>query len=95
MHASAVPRFGFGTHDATLVLALRDPSGLADLPIARILIKAREKALKCPRARIGNRGRIEKQWGGASGADPLVYRWGTVQTLVADIREGLEEPRSA
>jgi hypothetical protein len=76
-------------------VALRNPRGLAEFPIARTLIQAREKALKGPRARIGDRGRIEKQWRGASGVDPLVYRWGTVQTLVADIREGLEESRHA
>jgi len=75
-------------------VALRNPRRLADLPIARTLIKAREKTLKGPRARIGNRGRIEKQWSGASGVDPLVYGWGTVQSIVADIRNSFEEAAS-
>ncbi|MCB1273307.1 MAG: hypothetical protein KDB25_02785 [Leucobacter sp.] len=55
---------------------------------ARRLITLREKCNKKSLARIDNPKRLQT-WSGASGAGALNYRWGTVRTIMADIRNGL------
>lgn len=54
---------------------------------ARGLIVDRERALKGPRARLENQRALDL-WGGASGAEQLVYRWPVVSVIVNDILHG-------
>lgn len=78
-----------------LLLAAQQPASLVENEQARQLIEDREYALKRSRAKLKHREYLET-WGGASGADRLSYRWNTVQTLLADIHDGLtaEEPHA-
>ena len=72
-----------------LALALDgDPKGIDANPKATELIWARELTLKRKQARLDNPRALEL-WGGAAGVSQLDYRWGTVQTIVADIQRGL------
>jgi len=73
-----------------IALAPAGAFGVADEASARDLIRARERELKGPLARLGNLG-AQERWNGASGAAQLNYRWGTVQTIVSDILHGLAE----
>lgn len=66
--------------------AAYDPARSKDL---RGLIADRERANKGEQSRLNN-ARLLKEWSGASGAGRLIYRWATVQTLVGDIKEGLD-----
>lgn len=66
----------------------KDPAQLADDPHAREFIVTREQRLKGERSRLTNRSYLE-QWNGASGARPLIYRWGMTQTIVREIHEAL------
>jgi len=67
---------------------LQDASGLAEDAMARALVEARERRLKGPRSRFAN-SRVRDQWSGQAGVGQLKYRWGTVQTLLADLYAGL------
>lgn len=58
---------------------------------ARGLIRARERQLKGPRARIGNTRALEL-WNGASGADRLNYRWPSARRILSDIFAALGGP---
>ena len=71
------------------VLAAGDPSILRKDELARRLIADRESQLKGPRARLKSRTHLDL-WNGASGADPLNYRWRITQRLVDDIVTGLK-----
>lgn len=64
-------------------------AGIVDHAQARILIKNRERVTKKGQARLAN-DRLLRAWNGASGSRRLVYRWGTVRRLVADVVEALE-----
>jgi hypothetical protein len=55
---------------------------------ARRLIEDREKTLKGPRARIGNKRALE-MWTGAAGTGQLEYRWSRVQRIIQDVLQGL------
>jgi Family of unknown function (DUF6361) len=55
---------------------------------ARRLIEDRERAVKRGLARLQNRRALEL-WGGASGVEPLGYRWGVANRIITDIRQGL------
>jgi hypothetical protein len=68
----------------------RKPEGSEAL---RRLVADRERLNKGEQSRLNN-DRLLKQWSGASGAGRLVYRWGNVQTLVGDIKEGLDSATS-
>jgi hypothetical protein len=57
---------------------------------ARDLIANREQVQKKAQSRIRNE-RLLRTWTGASGSEPLVYRWGTVRDLVTDIVDATEE----
>lgn len=74
------------------MLATGDASSIATNPAARALIADRERTTKKAQARLVNH-RLLRAWNGASGTRRLVYRWGTVRRLVADIvnaAEGLD-----
>lgn len=62
---------------------------VADSTAARGLVADRERLQKRRQARLTNQ-KLLTTWSGAAGARPLLYRWGTAQTVVADIAEGLE-----
>lgn len=59
---------------------------LADNKQARTLIRAREIALKGPRARLTNPVALG-QWGGASGLVRLDYRWRIVRGYLKDLHD--------
>lgn len=61
---------------------------------ARNLIKDRELARKRAQARLSNKRALEL-WGGAAGADRLVYRWPGTYLLLSDILDGLEREHDA
>ena len=76
--------------NAWLDLALTEssPDVLAGDGRARGLLRERERELKKSRARLGNARALER-WSGASGAQPLNYRWHRVNVIIADILKGL------
>lgn len=55
----------------------------------RTLVEQREISLKTGQARLRN-DRLLRQWGGASGAEPLSFRWSQVKRIVGDIVNGVE-----
>src|SRR5690606_10954068 len=57
-------------------------------PAQRTLIRDREALLKRNRARLLHREYLQ-MYSGATGADPLHYRWGTAHTMANDILRGL------
>ena len=57
---------------------------------AQHLIVDREVALKGSLARLRNQSALEL-WNEASGTCQIDYRWGSAQTIGADILRGLEE----
>lgn len=59
----------------------------------RDAIAERERVNKGAQSRLQNERQIIN-WGGSSGAGRLLYRWPNVQTLLADIREGLADASS-
>lgn len=67
-----------------------DPATSKEL---RGLIADRERLNKGEQSRLNN-DRLLKEWSGASGAGRLTYRWSTVQTMVGDIKEGLDRVAS-
>ncbi|MFN3219837.1 MAG: DUF6361 family protein [Acidimicrobiales bacterium] len=79
--------------DSWLDLVHQSRGDLVESPMARELIADREYKLKRGMARLGNPRQLEL-WGGAAGVAQLVYRWGTVRTMVNDIVEGLADARS-
>ncbi|GAA3881549.1 DUF6361 family protein [Tessaracoccus defluvii] len=62
---------------------------LADAPQVRSFIRERERRHKRSQARLGNRRRLS-QWGGASGAMELEFRWPQARRILLDIHDGLE-----
>ena len=71
----------------------RTSHGLADDPHARALIMNREVFQKRGQARLRN-DRLMRQWGGASGAARLNFRWPVVARLLNDIARGREGSRA-
>ena len=67
--------------------------GLADDRDARALVRNREFHQKGSQARLRN-DRLMRQWGGASGAGRLDFRWQNVKTLLNDIADGREDGRA-
>ena len=63
--------------------------GLADDREARTLITEREVFQKKNQSRLRN-DRLMQQWGGASGAGRLDFRWPNIKTLLNDIADGRE-----
>lgn len=61
---------------------------LVDEPLARQLMRDREGWLKKTRSRFTNARALE-MWGGRSGANRLDFRWGTTQSLLKDLHDGL------
>lgn len=64
------------------------PRSIADDAALRDLIRGRERQMKGPRARLGNRRALDA-WGGASAADRLEFRWSYVTSHLQDIYDGL------
>lgn len=56
----------------------------------RRVIERRESSLKRQRARLTNK-RARELWRGDSGTAQLSFRWGTAQTIVLDILNGLQK----
>lgn len=56
---------------------------------AATLIEGRERDMKGERSRFKNPSAL-KQWGGASGLEPLTYRWSITRTFLADLKAGLD-----
>lgn len=73
-----------------MVLGPEGPASLAVDRRAQELIRERERRLKGEWARLSKRRALE-QWGGASGAGQLDYRWGYAHTILSDIFSGLEK----
>jgi len=65
-----------------------DASKAAMTVQARELIANREQVQKKAQSRLRN-DRLLRTWTGASGADPLSFRWGTVRDLVTDVVDGI------
>jgi hypothetical protein len=63
-------------------------SPISDLPSARSLVREREIKLKNTQSRFVNLKALG-QWSGHAGTRRLSYRWGTVGTLLEDLRGGL------
>lgn len=67
----------------------RVSDGLADDSEARTLVRERELFQKKNQSRLRN-DRLMQQWGGASGAGRLDFRWPNIKTLLNDIADGRE-----
>lgn len=85
------PRVGVPTRvfvDAWLdaVVTGRTGGAAEDMEL-RALVENRERRQKGTQSRLVNE-RLLRTWSGASGTSRLVYRWGTVRRIVADVREG-------
>ena len=65
---------------------LADENGgeIADLRVARDLVRERERTLKCSQSRFANRTVLDR-WGGRSGADRLNFRWGEANSHIRDL----------
>ena len=68
-------------------------NGLTEDPDARALVRDRELRQKGGQARLRN-DRLMRQWGGASGAGRLDFRWPNIKTLLNDIVDGKENGRA-
>ncbi|QHD86033.1 hypothetical protein GR168_12065 [Gordonia sp. JH63] len=68
----------------------RDPYIMPADPDIRRMIAARERKNKGEQSRLNNERQI-KNWGGSSGSARLNFRWPVVQTLLADIKDGLAD----
>lgn len=77
--------------DTWLDLVLAEGPGAVRSDHARALVGQRERLLKGASSRLFN-ARAREQWGGASGAGRLAYRWPTARRIITDIVEGLRAP---
>lgn len=68
----------------------RDPYTVPADPDIRRMIAERERKNKGEQSRLNNERQI-KNWGGSSGSARLNFRWPVVQTLLADIKDGLAD----
>lgn len=68
----------------------RDPHSMSSDPDIRRMIAERERKNKGEQSRLNNDRQI-KNWGGSSGSARLNFRWQIVQTLLADIKDGLAD----
>ena len=68
----------------------RDPHTMSSDTTIRRMISERERKNKGEHSRLSNDRQI-KNWGGSSGSARLNFRWPIVQTMLADIREGLAD----
>ncbi|WP_044507915.1 DUF6361 family protein [Gordonia sp. KTR9] len=66
----------------------RGPHTMSTDPDIRQIIAERERKNKGEQSRLNNDRQI-KNWGGSSGSPRLNFRWPIVQTLLADIKDGL------
>lgn len=70
-----------------LSIAIERPESVVDDRAARELVAHREIAVKGALARVTNLRALER-WNGASGTEPLLYRWRQTRRLVSDVRAG-------
>ena len=70
-----------------------DAQMLIETEPTRAMISERERKNKGENSRLNNDRQI-RNWGGASGAGRLTYRWFIVQRMLTDIREGLSRADS-
>ena len=68
-----------------LALVRTGAAALSDSEAARALVRDRERRLKGSQSRLNNRA---IQWGGASGAERLSFRWGQAQAHLRDLHHG-------
>jgi hypothetical protein len=71
-----------------LALPPASASEVVESQRARVMVKAREQALKGDQARLFNQRALER-WNGDSGTGRIGFRWFRVQRIVLDILEGL------
>jgi hypothetical protein len=62
-----------------------------DDPVARELIRYRERLTKGGLARLHNERALER-WSGASSLGRLTYRWDQAKGIVMDILRGAQQP---
>lgn len=74
--------------ESWLELSLAFDAKKADDPMARSLVRARERSLKGTRSRFDNPRALE-QWSGAAGLGIPSYRWPITERLLADLFAGL------
>ena len=61
---------------------------VADSAGLRMMVESRVARLRGGRSVLANE-KLLAMWGGSSGSNALVYRWGTVRRLILDVQEGL------
>lgn len=71
--------------------ACLDPTSVMDDPVARELIRYRERQTKGGLARLHNERALER-WSGASSLGRLTYRWDQAKGIVMDILRGAQQP---
>jgi hypothetical protein len=86
-HNVSDPTWGFVEAWRDLVVEGGD---LLNSPQAAALIHRRESNLKRSRSRFSNH-EMRGAWNGYAGAGRILFRWQTVQTLLHDLRAGLQE----
>lgn len=67
-----------------------NPHSMSGNQTIRHMVSERERKNKGAQSRLNNE-RLIKNWRGSSGSARLNFRWPIVQTLLADIREGLAD----
>jgi hypothetical protein len=78
--------------DAWIALASSNPHGVVADPMARTLIRNRERQTKQGLARLHNPRALEHAIPGWSGGGRLTFRWGSAQRIVLDILRGAQLP---
>lgn len=71
-------------------MAVGSPAAAMSDTRSASLVTAREAVLKGSHARLSNASPLRSWEGSLFGSSPLDYRWGIVQRLVLDCRDGLE-----
>lgn len=78
--------------DVVVKLAVDDPEGFADNPVAHDVIRRRELLLKGRRARLAHRAALENWSGGAAGGR-FEYRWSIARGYLGEIADALRSDR--
>lgn len=67
-------------------LVNNDATRIASLPVARAIVKERERRLKTSQSRYANHA-VRDRWNGASGVNRLSFRWSQVQSYLRDLAD--------
>jgi hypothetical protein len=78
--------------DVVVKLAVNNPEGFADNPVAHDVIRRRELVLKGSRARLAHRAALEYWSGGAAGGQ-FEYRWSIARGYLGEIAKALRSDR--